>query len=149
MIFREATPADASAVQGLYRELVSDPLIGVLPEQVATLAASPASYLLVAESDHVVCATVLVTLCPDAMYRTQPFGVLENFIVTEAMRGRGVGRLLMRRVEELAVIHHCSKLMLLSGSSRAGAHAFFQRSGFAGDTKLGFVKYRRHFAASS
>ena len=144
---RRATVDDAPAIESLYRELVSDLHIRVLPEQVATLADSASSFLLVAEADGVVCATALLTLCPDVMYRTQPFGVLENIIVTQAVRGRGYGRLLLANIERLASAHHCTKLMLLSSTAREAAHVFFRRCGFASDTKQAFVKYRRQFTA--
>src|SRR5687768_16070190 len=39
------------------------------------------------QSTHgAVCATALLTICPDAMYRTQPFGVVENLVVTQDLR---------------------------------------------------------------
>ncbi|HEX8372408.1 MAG TPA: GNAT family N-acetyltransferase [Chthoniobacterales bacterium] len=144
---RKATADDAPAIENLYRELVSDPLIRVLPEQVATLYDSPTSHLLVSEAESGVCATALLTICPDAMYRTQPFGVVEKVIVTQAMRGRGFGRLLLGHVERLASAHDCTKLMLLSSTKREAAHSFFRRCGFTSDTKRAFVKYRRHFTA--
>jgi hypothetical protein len=50
-VIRKAAEADAPAVEALYRELVSDPNIRVLPEQVAAIAASPTSFLLVVESE--------------------------------------------------------------------------------------------------
>ena len=142
---RRATADDASAIERLYCELVSDPLIRVLPEQVATLSHSPTSLLFVAETEDVVCATALLTICADAMYRTQPFGVVENVIVAQAMRGRGLGRLLLAHVERMASDRHCTKLMLLSSTTREVAHSFFRRCGFTSDTKHAFVKYRRQF----
>ncbi len=147
-VIREATSRDALVIESLYRELVSDPNIQVLPGQITAMAASPHSLLLVAEVDGVVCATALLTICPDAMYGTQPFGVIENIVVTPQMRGWGLGRFLLSHVERLAVSHHCTKLMLLSSHTRHEAHAFFQRCGFHSDTKHAFVKYRREFAAS-
>lgn len=146
-VIRRADAADASAVEALYRKLVSDPNIRVLPEQVGAIAVSPASFLLVVEAGGSVCATALLILCPDVMYRAQPFGVVENVVVAHTMRGRGIGRLLMEHVERLARDHDCTKLMLLSGATRHEAHDFFRRCGFSGDTKRAFVKYRRHFSA--
>jgi N-acetylglutamate synthase-like GNAT family acetyltransferase len=142
---RKAAPEDSAAIESLYRQLVSDPLICVRPEQVASLAAFPNSFLLVAENGGIVCGTALLTICPDAMYRAQPFGVVENVIIAEGMRGRGMGRSLLAKVEQLAMAHDCTKLMLLSGRARDDAHAFFRRCGFASDTKQAFVKYRRQF----
>jgi N-acetylglutamate synthase-like GNAT family acetyltransferase len=144
---RRAIAGDAPAIESLYRELVSDPLIRVLPQQVAALSESSVSFLLVAESLDIVCGTALLTICPDAMYRTHPFGVVENVIVTPAKRGGGIGRFLMAHLEHLALTHDCTKLMLLSSATREAAHRFFRCCGFAGGTKHAFVKYRRQFAS--
>jgi N-acetylglutamate synthase-like GNAT family acetyltransferase len=144
-VIREAAPNDAVAIESLYRELVADRLILVIPEQVADMAKAKNSFLLVAEVDGKVCGTALLSLCQDAMYRSQPFGVIENLIVTASMRGRGLGRMLLAQIEQLAITHHCTKLMLLSSSARHEAHAFFQRCGFNGETKRAFLKYRRDF----
>lgn len=145
-VIRRAVADDAPAIESLYRELVADALVCVLPEQVAALHDSSNSFLLVGEVEDRVCATALLTLCADAMYRAQPFGVVENVVVTQAMRGRGFGRLLLRHVEDLAGTFDCTKLLLLSSAAREGAHAFFRCCGFAGDTKHAFVKYRSQFA---
>ena len=147
-VIRRAVAEDAPAIERLYRELVTDPHIRVLPAQVAALAGSETSFLLVAECSGLVCGTALLTVCPDAMYGTQPFGVVENVIVTEGMRGGGMGHRLMAHVEQLALAQHCTKLMLLSSITREAAHAFFRRCGFRSDTKHAFVKYRSQFAVS-
>lgn len=147
-VIREAGPGDALAIEALYRELMDDESIRVAPEQVTALAGMPESYLLVAEIEGAVCATVLLTICPDIMWGSQPFGVLENVVVSQAMRGRGVGRRLLSRAEELVVAHDGTKLMLLSNVKREDAHGFFRHCGFASDRKLAFVKYRGQFAKS-
>jgi N-acetylglutamate synthase-like GNAT family acetyltransferase len=143
---RRAGKEDADTIESLYRELVSDSHIRVLPEQVAAISESATVFLLVAERNGIVCATALLNICTDVMYQAQPFGVIENVIVTGTMRGRGIGRLLLAHVEQLAFAHDCTKLMLLSSASRESAHSFFKRCGFADESKRGFVKYRRHFA---
>jgi N-acetylglutamate synthase-like GNAT family acetyltransferase len=148
-MIRRATTEDAPAIQGLYREFVADAQIRVLPEQIAALAETSASFLLVAEAEGIVCATALLNICADVMYGAQPFGVVENVVVTVGMRGRGLGKRLLDHVEQLAIERDCTKLMLLSGSHRPEAHAFFRNCGFAGETKQAFVKYRSQFAASS
>jgi len=142
---RRASAADAPAIETLYRELVSDGDIQVRPEHIAALAESSTSFLLVAKIDDTVHGTALLTLCPDVMYGTQPFGVIENVVVAPAKRVRGIGRSLLQQIEQIAAHHDCSKLMLLSNRTRRDAHVFFQRCGFNGETKRAFVKYRRQF----
>ena len=148
-VIRRAKGHDAEAIQGLYHELVGDGKTRVLREQVALLGESPASFLLVAEAAGTVCATALLTLCADAMHGTQPFGVVENVVVARHLRGRGLGSRLLAYIECLALELDCTKLMLLSGSHRPQAHAFFQNCGFAGGTKQAFVKYRKQFSDPS
>lgn len=149
-LVRRAAAGDTRGIELLYRDLVADPMIRVQPEQITHLATSSTSFLLVAidEVDQTLCATALLTICSDVMYGTQPFGVVENIVVSQSMRGRGVGRLLLEVVEGLAGTHRCTKLMLLSSRARVDAHGFFRRCGFTSDAKLGFVKYRRQFASS-
>lgn len=145
-LVRRADGKDAATIEALYRELVSDAHVHVQAGHIAALAESPTSFLLVAEIDGTVYATALLTLCPDAMYGTQPFGVIENIIVTHTMRGHGLGRSLMSHMEQIAAKLHCSKLMLLSSQARHKAHAFFEWCGFSSEAKHAFVKYRRQFA---
>jgi N-acetylglutamate synthase-like GNAT family acetyltransferase len=145
-VIRPAGADDADAIEKLYRELVNDAQICILPEQVTALAHSSSSFLLVAEVDGEICGTALLNICADVMYGTQPFGVIENVIVAASSRGQGLGRALLAHVERLALAADCTKLMLLSSRSREAAHAFFRHCGFNGETKQAFVKYRRQFA---
>ena len=144
---RRAVADDAAAIQSMYRELIDDSCVRVLPEQIAALADTPGSFLLVAEARGLVCGTALLTICADVMYQLQPFGVVENVVVTRPMRGQGLGKRLLDEIEQLATTQDCTKLMLLSSIHRHEAHAFFNRRGFTGDTKNAFVKYRSQFSA--
>ncbi len=143
---RRATSDDAPAIASLYQELFPDPSIRVLPDHIRTLAESSHTFLLIAEVDGVICGTALLNLCQDVMYGTQPFGGIENIVVTGTLRGHGIGRALLVEIECLATIHDCSKLMLFSNATRESAHAFFRHCGFSSDRKLAFVKYRSSFS---
>ncbi|RYD24137.1 MAG: GNAT family N-acetyltransferase [Verrucomicrobiaceae bacterium] len=143
---RRATPSDAPAIASLYQELFPDPSIRVFPGHIQSLADSSHTFLLIAETHGTPCGTALLNLCPDVMYGTQPFGGIENIVVTESQRGHGIGRALLTEIERLAATHDCSKLMLFSNATRESAHAFFRHCGYSSDKKLAFVKYRSHFS---
>ena len=145
---RRARPADAAGVAALYAQLVANPALDVLPERLDELGASDAAALLVASVDGSVVGTVFVAWCPDAMFGRRPFAVVENIVVDGAARGRGVGAALLAEVERLCLARDCSKVMLLSAIERGPAHRFFERRGYAGDRKRGFVKYRSAFAGA-
>jgi GNAT superfamily N-acetyltransferase len=142
---RRARSADAAEVARLYAQLVANPALHVLPERLAQLEASTDAALFVADGGERLVGTVLVALCPDAMFGRRPFAVVENIVVDAASRGRGVGGLLLAEAERLCLAADCSKIMLTSATERADAHRFFERAGYAGDRKRGFVKYRSAF----
>jgi GNAT superfamily N-acetyltransferase len=142
MLVRRAKPADAGAIEALYRQLVpGDDNIRVDPGHVAKLEHDPTNHLLVSEEGGVVSGSVFVTICLDPMYGDQPYGVVENVIVASSLRGQGSGSALMHAAEELARAARCTKLILQSTRHRHEAHAFFLRAGFDGDRKRAFVKY--------
>lgn len=146
---RIARRADAKILQSLYRQLVNDENIKVTECRVEALANDPNTHLLVCAIDGHVRGTVLVCLCADPMYAEQPFAVVENLVVDQECRGYGIGQALLREVERFCLLRNCSKMMLLSSVSRVNAHRFFERIGFRGDRKRGFVKYRSQFSEAT
>ncbi|QDQ25777.1 GNAT family N-acetyltransferase [Chitinimonas arctica] len=146
MKIRQAAPEDAAMLGSLYRELVDNPAVQVVPARLATLAADPGHQLLVVEDGGKLLATAHLIFCADAMFGEQFYALLENVVVSRDARGHGVGTRLFRHIELLARQANCSKVMLLSGADRSDAHRFFASQGYSGDRKRGFVKYRSQFA---
>lgn len=140
--FREAIADDADALTGLYRLLKPDSKIAVDPQRLDELRDNPQSFLLVCEVGGNVTGTTHVSFCPDAMYGRRPFAIVENVVVAEGFRSRGIGTALMNYVDELCFSRGCSKIMLLSNAQRVDAHRFFARAGYSSSKKVGFVKYR-------
>lgn len=82
--------------------------------------------------------TLLGVVCQDMVGACRPFVVVENVIVAEAFRRRGVGRLLFAEIERRAAAQDCFYVMLVSGSERQEARAFYQALGY--ETAAGFKK---------
>lgn len=144
-LIRKAQAEDAARIEALYRQLVSNPAVSVKAERIAALADAPHTALFVYERDGSVLGSALLSLCADVMFDSQPFAVVENVVVDEGARGRGIGSALLRHIEAFCLEKDCSKIMLLSARQREEAHQFFEQAGFNGASKRGFVKYRRHF----
>lgn len=140
-IFRPAQPSDAEQIKNLYLELVQDPNIDVDPNSIQSLAEDKNNILIVGEHSGKLVATAFMTICPDVMYRDQPFAIIENIVVKESERGNGIGKALMAQLNQNARDRRCTKIMLLSSSKRPDAHIFFNRCGYDGATKVGFVNY--------
>jgi GNAT superfamily N-acetyltransferase len=87
------------------------------------------SVTLVAESDGVVVGVV------DMEYHQRlgdhrPQARVNDLTVTEGSRGRGVGRALLDRAEELARKRGCFRMSLVTAAWRDPAIAFYQRQGW-------------------
>ena len=146
-VVRHALPDDAEWIASLYAELVSNSAIAVLPERIREISKDLNTALFVCESKGVVCGTALVSLCADVMFKSQPFAVVENVVVSSSVRSQGIGTVLLRHIETFCLAHDCSKIMLLSSINREQTHRFFERAGFSGSSKRGFIKYRSKFVA--
>lgn len=133
---REATPSDLEALTRLYEQLTGsprEPAPGRRPdprEVIEQILADPARSLLVAELDGQLVGTVDVLIAPNLTHHAQPWALVENVVVAESARRRGVGRELMLRALELAREARCYKVNLISGNERTGAHDFYRSLGF-------------------
>jgi len=143
---RQAESRDAPSILELYRQLVR-PVARMLRlmyagDRIEEVRADPHNFLWVLECDEGVVGTAFVTLCLDPMLGSQPYAVLENFVIDEQHRTKGYGARLMRYTVDFCYHADCSKIMLQSHGERLQAHAFFEAQGFSAKNKKGFVKYR-------
>ena len=141
-IIRIAKQEDADEICRLYRQLSNSSDICVLPEKIKDFKKDANNVLLVVEINKQICGTALVIICPDVMFKSQPFAVIENLIVNNDKRNKGIGTALFKYIERYCWDKDCSKIMLLSSKERENAHVFFKKFGFDESLKKGFVKYR-------
>jgi len=147
--FRHAVETDSEQIKELYFFLTKDEHVSVLPERIKLISEHPENFLFVVELEQEVVGTCFITFCLDPMYATQDYAVLENIVVSDQVRGKGVGKFLMQEVEHFCFSKDCTKLMFLSSSKRSDAHQFFEAMGYSKDIKKGFVKYRSDAALRS
>lgn len=69
----------------------------------------------------------------------RPQGWVNDLVVTESARGRGLGRALLEEAEELARKRGCFRMSLETSGWREGAHRFYEREGWT-DNGTWFVK---------
>jgi len=60
----------------------------------------------------------------------RPQARVQDVIVTSAARGRGVGRALLSRAEDLARKRGCFRMALVTAAWREDSHSFYQRHGW-------------------
>jgi len=123
----EGASADMLAqVNRLLRQL-TEHAENCTPELLETIVKSPAAELWVAKenSEIVGMATLAMVLKPDGI-----FARIEDLVVGESQRGKGIGNLLMTQLIARANFHHARHIELTSNSRRVAANKLYQKLGF-------------------
>lgn len=106
------------------------------------ILADPGLQLSVLEQAGEIVATTYLNVIPNLSRAASPYAIIENVVVEETLRGRGLGKLIMDHTLQEAWRRGCYKVMLLTGSKRASTHAFYRSCGFTPDVKTGYVARR-------
>lgn len=143
-MFREAEPGDLDAILRLYRQLQpGDPVLedgsdAVVFEQIL---GTPGLRLLVLEQDGAVVATTYLNVIPNMTRSASPYAVIENVVVEETLRNRGLGKRILESTLQAAWDAGCYKAMLLTGSRNPATHAFYRACGFSENEKRAYVAH--------
>ena len=81
----------------------------------------------------------MLSITPNLTRNARPFGLIENVVTHEAYRGNGFGKRCLKETTDIAEKRKCYKIMLLTGSDTRWKHDFYERCGFDGEEKTGFV----------
>ena len=135
---RAAELGDASDVARLLAELGYPCNRDEAAERIAVVRHDPRQHLLLAELDGEACGLVaLYTLF--SVTRGTELARITALVVPAEHRGQGVGKRLLREVEQIARRHGTPRIEITSNHSRVEAHAFYRRCGYA-DSSSYFVK---------
>lgn len=138
---RIATKADLAGLLALYRQLTpEDPLLDASRAQAIWNAIETNDDLryFVAVDGQKLVSTCNIAIVPNLTRNGASWAVIENVVTDEAYRRQGIGKRLMEMAIEFGRSRGCYKVCLLSNSTRAGAHKFYEELGFSGTAKVGF-----------
>ncbi len=129
MKVEEATEVTGQLVEALGRLIpqLSRSASPPTRDELQQIVDAEAVHLLVARNDEAILGSLTL-----ALFRI-PTGIrawIEDVVVDEAARGRGVGEALNRRALELAKEHGARNVDLTSRPSREAANRLYQRMGF-------------------
>jgi len=74
--------------------------------------------------------TFLLLIMDGLAHRGKPSGIVEDVVVDEQWRGKGIGKLMMQFAMDHCKRIGCSKLTLSSSMQRTAAHQFYESLGF-------------------
>jgi len=144
IVLREAGEQDVAGMVRLLAELFAieaDFSIDAERQRqgLATLLANPAATVFVAEAEQkIVGMCTLQPLISTAEGGT--VGLVEDMVVDDAWRGRGIGGRLLAAIEDTARRQGMSRLQLLRDSENGQAAAFYRKHGWRGTQLLAMRK---------
>ncbi|MFB6721060.1 GNAT family N-acetyltransferase [Kribbella sp. NPDC056345] len=134
MIVRPAEPADAAAINVLFAQLgYPDQDTGSTVARIRAWQADPSSTAYVADAGGNLLGVVAVHVGP-YFERTGNWARVVALVVSEDVRGQGVGGRLMAVAEEFAAAAGCVRIELSSADRRTEAHAFYEGRGYVNQT---------------
>ncbi len=142
-IIDDITGGDLPQLSILYEELSGKPVDpDCMKATFEKISCNDDYYLLGARTDnnHLV-GTVMAVVCHDMAKECRPFMIMENFVVDSGWHRKGIGSMLIRRVESIGRDRSCIFVQFCSSSYRTGAHAFYKESGYDPGEVKGFRKF--------
>jgi len=136
---RLAAEGDITRIVDLYRELTittskvehgHSPSLADYQLVFAEIRVDPRQKLLVVVEQGEVAGTIVLLVVPNLSHNGTPWAFLENLIVTERHRGRGLGRMLLEHAVGLARKSGCHMVELCSDVRRKEAHKLYNSIGF-------------------
>jgi len=136
---RLAEERDVPRIVELYRELTittsevehsHSPSLADYEQVFAEIYADPRQELLVVEEQGEVVGTIVLLVIPNLSHNATPWAFLENLIVTEKHRRRGLGRMLLEHAVAHAKQSSCHMVELCSDVRRKEAHILYDSMGF-------------------
>jgi GNAT superfamily N-acetyltransferase len=94
------------------------------------IAGDPNHHLLVVEMNGQIVGSADLLIVSNLSHRGLPWAVVENVIVAEHVRRRGIARTLMLHLIDLAKRQRCYKVGLSSNKDRFPAHRMYESLGF-------------------
>lgn len=142
MEFRTLTETDIPSLIDLYKQLdpVNESMELEESKQIWEKICEDKNikYFVAVDGDKVV-ATCWSCLMPNMTHHGRPICFIENVVTHKDYRKQGLGKKVIQMATEDAKENNCYMVCLLSNSKRTEAHKFYEKIGFNGECKKGFV----------
>ena len=114
-----------------------------MEETFESMAAKSEYHVLCAKIDGKVVGSVLGVVCQELFGDCIPFMVVEDVVVLNEFRRKGIAKKLMLELEDRAKQANCSMILFVSSVHRVGAHKLYESLGYGNDKVNGYRKRLR------
>lgn len=141
MIIEKLKRSDIPKLLELYKELVDcNNALNTSTEIYEKMLEDEKYIILVAKEDDKILGSILAITCMTLAMEGKNFLVIEDVIVRDGLRGKGIGKSLMKAADDFALETNCLYSILVSSGFRKDAHKFYEKSGYTEDVR-GFRKF--------
>jgi len=95
--------------------------------------------ILAAKENEEIIGTAMGICCKTLAFKDKNFLVIEDVIVSDKHRRKGIGRKLFEALDKFAIDKNCAYSILVSSDFRVEAHIFYEKMGYIDGVK-GFRK---------
>ncbi|KAA9022087.1 GNAT family N-acetyltransferase [Niallia endozanthoxylica] len=128
MVIEKLKAEDIPSLLELYKSLIPFEMsLEKSLEMYQDISTNENYFLAVAKEDGELLGSALGICCKCLAVS---FLVIEDVIVKEGTRGKGIGRKLMESLDEFALKNNCAYAILVSSGHLKEAHKFYQNVGF-------------------
>lgn len=96
--------------------------------------------LFVIEIDGRVVSSITLVIIENLTHNMRSYAIIENVVTHADYRNMGYASALIERVTEVARMHNCYKIMLMTGSKKESTLNFYKNNGFDMNEKTAFIK---------
>lgn len=141
---RHINKSDLKDIATLYTLFWNDKANLTKMEQTFSILSQNPNYIFLgAEDNGKIIGTIQGVVCDELYGECIPFLVMENFVVAEDYRGKGIGRQLLNEPERIGKEKQCSQIIFITETARKETVRFYEKVGFDAASHKGFKKSLR------
>ncbi|WP_198930903.1 GNAT family N-acetyltransferase [Sporomusa sphaeroides] len=125
----------------IYRQFWNeDSCIETMYDQFKKVCENGTHILLSAVENERLIGSVMGVICEELYGNCKPFMILENMIVDNKCRNKGIGKALIAEIEKIAIDKNCTQIILVTEIDRIDACKFYESAGYSPTKNKGFKK---------
>ena len=141
LTIRRLQISDLEPLRQLYRQFWDENSnIGRMRERFHEIESNSRQVIFCATIDNLVVGSVMGIVCDELYGDCKPFLVMEDLIVDTEYRNHGIGRALVRKLEQYAKENGCSQMLFITEANRHDAVSFYKSIGFDPKSHIGFKR---------
>ena len=98
-------------------------------------------HLIVNEVGGQIVSSCVCVIIPNLTRNVRPYAFIENVVTHADHRGKGYAGECLEYARQIAEKENCYKMMLLTGSKKAGTLRFYEKAGYNSSDKTAFIHW--------